>query len=166
MIVFPAVHLAQILYARVGVMYCTSWAQKRGTGTQSYGEQDGVYRRGAMEVSCRWLMMLSAALSLRNWPEVIWVVSTESSICNEITNPSSAKRRDPALMLQERWYYCCTHMSCLCVWLSWLDFSGRGSNNSPIYHIIVIHVLVCALNSPNLILSQFYGNKVSILKVL
>lgn len=129
-----------------------SKAQKGGRETQSSSEQDGVYWRGAMKVSCRWLMMLSAALSLRNWPKVIWVVSIESSICNEIKDPGSAKRRDPALMLQEWWCYCCTHMSCPCVWLSWLDFSGRGSNNSLINHIIVTdNVLVYALNSFNLI---------------
>lgn len=67
-----------------------------------------------MKVSCKWLMVLPAVLSLSNWPEVIWVVSIELSICNEIIDPGSAKCRDPSLMQQEWWGYRCTQVPVVC----------------------------------------------------
>lgn len=105
MIVFKAVPLATKLYAGVSGIYqlkiktCSVFWQWTGR---------------EMKVSCKWLMVLPAALSLSNWPEVIWVVSIELSICNEIIDPGSAKCRDPSLMQREWWGYCCTRVPAVC----------------------------------------------------
>lgn len=175
MIVFTAVHLALMLWgwSEWYVQYQASWAQLRYSECAvTVNRRTGcaaAYRGDGMRVSCRWLMVLPAALSLSNWPEVIWVVSIESSICNEIIDPGSAKCRDPALMQQEWWGYCSTHVSCPCVRVSWLDFGGRHRifcNNSSlvicnmlIYWLLFLHLFLLIYKIIDLILFNLCKKK-------